>query len=328
MSDRIISGIQPTGDLHLGNYFGAIKQQIELQDQFPGECFYFIANFHALTSVRDAKELRRSTNEIAIAYLSLGLEPEKACLFRQSDVPEVTELSWLLSCVTGMGLLQRAHSYKDKIQKGLTPNMGLFNYPILMAADILAYKSTIVPVGKDQVQHVEMTKDMAGYFNEAFGETFTMPEHRLSETPKVPGVDGQKMSKSYKNTIPVFGTEKEYKEAVSKVVTSSVEFGDPMPIENDNILKLLRLFFNDELMANMRTFYSTGKRIGEKFGYGHAKQILVQNIEEYFDEANEKREYYLKNPDIVEDILQKSAVRAREIARETLDEARKACGLS
>jgi tryptophanyl-tRNA synthetase len=200
---RVLSGIQPSGVLHLGNYFGAMKQHLELQHEH--ECFFFIANYHSLTTIQDAKRLRQLTVDVAIDYLTLGLDPAKATFFRQSDVPEVTELAWILSTVTGRGLLERAHSFKDKVAKGLPVNMGLFSYPLLMAADILIYRSHLVPVGRDQVQHIEMTQDMAGYFNSIYGEVLVRPEPRLNETPIVPGTDGQKMSKSYGNVIELFG---------------------------------------------------------------------------------------------------------------------------
>src|SRR5438128_2708255 len=219
MRKRILSGIQPSSKLHLGNYFGAIKQHIALQEE--GDAFYFIANYHALTTLQDPQRLRELTLDVAIDYLALGLSPDKATLFKQSDVPEVTELTWLLSTVTGMGLLERAHSYKDKVAKGIPAKVGLFTYPVLMAADILIYQSDIVPVGADQVQHIEMTQDMAGYFNTTYGEVFKRPEAQQSETPKVPGTDGQKMSKSYNNTIEIFAEGSALKRSVMGIVTDS-----------------------------------------------------------------------------------------------------------
>jgi tryptophanyl-tRNA synthetase len=231
---RFLSGIQPSGKLHIGNYFGAIKQHIELQAQ--GEAYYFIANYHALTTLQDATQLRDRTFDVALTYLSFGLDPQHATLFRQSDVPEVTELTWLLSTVTGMGLLERAVSYKDKVTRGIAASVGLFTYPILMAADILAYQSDVVPVGGDQVQHVEMAQDMAQYFNNAYGQTvFKRPEYRLDKVEKVPGVDGQKMSKSYDNTIEIFATGKELKKRVMGIKTDST------PVEDQRVRALLAL---------------------------------------------------------------------------------------
>ena len=214
---RFLSGVQPSGKLHLGNYFGAIKQHIALQDE--AECFYFIADYHALTTIHDPEDLRQNVRDVALDYLALGLDPNKATFFRQADVPEVTELAWILASVTNMGLLERAVSFKEKIDKGIEASVGLFTYPVLMAADILIYRSHFVPVGKDQVQHIEMTQDMAGRFNRAYGEIFPIPAFRLDKQPKVPGIDGQKMSKSYGNTIEIFAEGKALKKTVMSVVT-------------------------------------------------------------------------------------------------------------
>lgn len=327
---RVLSGVQPSGELHIGNYFGAIRQHIALQDRYPGECFYFIADYHALTTVRDADALRKAVFDVAVTYLALGLDVEKACLFRQSDIPEVTELMWLLSCVTGMGLLKRAHSYKDKVAKGIEPNMGLFNYPILMAADILVYGASLVPVGKDQVQHVEMTQDMATYFNQAFSPregVLRRPEWMLSPTPYVPGIDGDKMSKSYGNTIPIFAEGKALKKLVAKIVTDSTPLGQPLRVEGDNVLALMRLFGTDEEIAEVEGWYRTGRRGDEPFGYGHAKQLLAAKIEEHFAEARARRKALLEDPSKVEDALRRSAEKARALASTTLERCRKACGL-
>src|SRR5947209_14436918 len=209
---RILSGVQPTGKLHLGNYFGAVRQHIALQDE--GECFYFVADYHSMTTVDDAEQRRQLVRDVVLDYLALGLDPQKAVLFRQSDVPEVTELAWMFSCVTNMGLLERAHSYKDKVDKGIEASVGLFTYPVLMAADILIYRSHLVPVGEDQVQHLEMTRDMAGKFNQTYEEVFPLPDYRLSEAPSVPGIDGKKMSKSYGNTIDIFAEGKALRKSV------------------------------------------------------------------------------------------------------------------
>ncbi|MDP6357081.1 MAG: tryptophan--tRNA ligase [Planctomycetota bacterium] len=318
---RILSGVQPSGKLHLGNYFGAIKQHIELQDE--GKAFYFIADYHALTSVQDAAALRENVRDVAIAYLALGLKTDGPIFFRQSDVPEVTELTWLLSTVTGMGLLERAHSFKDKTTKGIKPSVGLFTYPVLMASDILIYQSNIVPVGQDQVQHVEMTQDMAEYFNNAYGEeVFTRPEHRLTGSPKVPGIDGQKMSKSYGNTIEIFARGKPLKKRVMAVVTDSKGLEEPKDPTTCNVFTLFSLLASEGEKMELAEKYRGGG-----FGYGHAKQELLAKIEGYFASARERQEELQNDPDFVEDFLLTNAKLAREEARKTLAAARKACGI-
>ena len=329
---RILSGIQPSGRLHLGNYFGAIAQHIALQDRHPGECFYFIADYHALTTVRDPDALRANVRDVATTYLALGLDPDKALLFRQSDVPEVTELAWMLACVTGMGLLERAHSYKDKIAKGIRPSVGLFTYPVLMAADILAYDATLVPVGKDQVQHVEMTQDMATHFNEAFGAPkdapyLVRPEVLLSPTPYVPGIDGNKMSKSYDNTIPIFASGKALRKIGGRIVTDSTPLGEPLPADRCNVFALLSLFLDEDERAEVRAWYETGRRDGEPFGYGHAKKLLAERIEAHFAAARARRAELEADPETVDEVLRRSAERARTVARATLERCRRACGL-
>ena len=318
---RVLSGVQPSGKLHLGNYFGAIKQHIELQHE--GSAFYFIADYHALTTIQDPEVLRENVRDVAVTYLALGLDPEGPVYFRQSDVPEVTELTWLLSTVTGMGLLERAHSYKDKTTRGLKPSVGLFAYPVLMAADILIYQSNHVPVGEDQVQHVEMTQDMAQYFNNTYGkEVFARPEYRLTTTPKVPGTDGQKMSKSYDNTIEIFAEGKALKKRVMSVVTDSLGLDDPKDPDACNVFVLYSLFASEEEQQEMADRYRAGG-----YGYGHAKQALAEKIEGYFADAREKRQKLLDDPDYLEDYLRTNAARAREEARKTLEAAREACGL-
>ncbi len=327
---RVLSGIQPSGALHLGNYFGAIQQHIELQTRYPGECLFFIADYHALTTLRDPAALRQNVLEVAIAYLSVGLDPDKALLFRQSDVPEVLELSWLLATVTGMGLLERAHSYKDKLAHGIKPNVGLFTYPILMASDILVYRANVVPVGKDQVQHVEMAQDMATYFNQTFPadpHVLRRPEALLSATPYVPGLDGRKMSKSYGNTIPMFAHGKTLRKLVAQIVTDSTPLGQALAMERCNVFGLLRLLLPVEQLAQVETWYRTGQREGAAFGYGHAKQLLVEQLEQRFSHARAKREALLVAREEVEHVLVRSAQRARSIARETMAAARSACGL-
>ncbi len=328
---RVLSGIQPSGELHLGNYFGAIAQHIELQARHPGECFYFIADYHALTTVRDPAALRAHVHDVAVTYLALGLDPDKALLFRQSDVPEVTELTWLLSCVTGMGLLERAHSYKDKVAKGIRPSVGLFTYPVLMASDILIYDATLVPVGKDQVQHVEMTQDMATHFNQAFAcherPCLLRPEVLLSPTPYVPGLDGAKMSKSYGNTIPLFLAGKKLRKLVGRIVTDSTPLGQPLDPDRCNVFALLRLFLPDDELARAADWYRAGARDGTPFGYGHAKRLLADAIEAHFAPARARRDALLADPDRVEAVLRASAARARAVARATLERCQAACGL-
>ncbi|HZV03095.1 MAG TPA: tryptophan--tRNA ligase [Planctomycetota bacterium] len=321
---RILSGIQPSGELHLGNYFGAIEQHIRLQAE--GDAYFFIADYHALTSVQDAPRLRELTLDVAATYFALGLDPAKATFFRQSDVPEVTELTWLLSCVTGMGLLERAHSYKDKVAKGIHSSVGLFTYPVLMAADIIIYKSKLVPVGQDQVQHVEMAQDMAQSFNAAFKkEVFVRPEYRINAaTAKVPGTDGEKMSKSYNNTIPIFARGKRLKKICGSIVTDSKDFTkEPLDPDTDNVYALYALFATEDEKKEMRERYVNDRT----FGYGHAKQKLMEKIEARFGPAADKYESLKANPKELEDRLREGAKKARAIARATLDEAREAAGL-
>ena len=327
---RVLSGLQPSGDLHLGNYFGAIQQHIALQDEYPGECLFFIADYHALTTVRDAELLRRNTREIAVTYLAFGLDLERAALFRQSDVPEVTELMWLLACATGTGLLERAHSFKDKVAHGIKPSAGLFCYPILMAADILVYQSSMVPVGKDQVQHVEMAQDMATHFNEQFGggeAILRRPEWRLSKSPYVPGLDGAKMSKTYGNTIPIWSTGKDLRKRIGGIVTDSTPLGQPLPVESDKVLALLDLVLDEHEREEVRDWYRAGARQGQPFGYGHAKMLLADRIDAYFADARARRDRLLAQPELVEDALRASATQARALAAATLDRCRAATGL-
>ncbi len=327
-AQRVLSGIQPSGTKHLGNYFGAMVQYLELQDEFPGECFIFIADYHALTTLRDAEELRRSVFDLAATYMAIGVDPDKALLFRQSDVPEVTELSWLLASVTGMGLLERAHSYKDKIDKGIKPTVGLFTYPVLMAADILIYQATLVPVGKDQMQHIEMAQDMANHFNQVYGaDLLRRPEARMSHAPYVPGTDGQKMSTSYGNTIPLFETGKKLRKHLGKIVTDSTPLGDPLDPDTCNVFALLRLFAKGDELERVADFYRTGRRDGEPFGYGHAKVLLAEHIESHFAPARAQLERFRREPELVEAALRRSAEKARKSARDTLDRCKHACGL-
>jgi len=319
---RILSGIQPTGKLHLGNYFGMMKPAIELQSR--GQAFIFIANYHALTSVNDPAFLREATLDVALDLLACGLDPEKAVLFRQSDVPEIAELTWILSTVTPMGLLERCHSYKDKIAKGLSPNHGLFAYPVLMAADILAYQSDIVPVGKDQKQHVEVTRDIAIKFNNIFGEVFKIPEPDIKdETAIVPGIDGQKMSKSYNNHIELFGDAKETRARIMRVVTDSTPLEDPKDPDKCNVFALYKLVASGEETEALAERYRQGG-----FGYGDAKKALHEALQTHFAAFREKRDKLKADPDFVESVLQDGAARARAEARKTLDVARMATGLA
>jgi len=317
---RVLSGIQPSGTLHLGNYFGAMRQHVALQEQH--DAFYFIANYHTLTTLHDADRLRQLTLDVALDYLAVGLDPQKATLFRQSDVPEVTELAWILSTVTGKGLLERAHSYKDKIARGLPASMGLFCYPLLMAADILIYRSTLVPVGKDQVQHIEMTQDMAGYFNNTFREVFVRPEPLLGEAPVVPGVDGQKMSKSYGNTIDLFGEPQQVRKRIMSIKTDSTPVQDPKDPERCNVFALLRLLASPQETAEWAERYRAGG-----LGYGEVKKRLAELYEQTFGPMRERRQWWAARPDEVEDILRAGAARARTVAQEVMEEVRDACGI-
>jgi tryptophanyl-tRNA synthetase len=318
---RILSGVQPSGRLHLGNYFGAIKQHIALQDE--AECFYFIADYHALTTVQDARAMRENVREVALAYLALGLDPQKATFFRQSDVPEVTELTWILSTVTNMGLLERAVSYKEKVDKGIEASVGLFIYPILMASDILIYRSHVVPVGKDQVQHIEMTADMAGRFNRAYGEVFPIPTYRLDKESKVPGIDGQKMSKSYGNTIEIFAEGKLLRKTVMSIVTDSSTVADPKDPDRCTVFALYSMFASQQEKAALAARYRAGG-----MGYGEAKQLLYEKIEAYFAPARERRKQLAADPGYVENILRKGAERARAEAQQTMALIRQATGIN
>ena len=317
---RILSGVQPTGKLHLGNYFGAVKQHIELQTQ--GECFYFIANYHALTTIQDAAMLRDNSRDVALDYLALGLDPNRAVFYRQSDVPEVTELAWILGTVTNMGLLERAVSYKEKIDKGIEASVGLFTYPVLMAADILIVRSNMVPVGRDQVQHLEMTQDMAGKFNRAFGEVFPIPNWRLDKESKVPGTDGQKMSKSYGNTIDLFAEGKPLEKTVMGIKTDSTPLGQPLNPDTCNVFALYSLFAADEEKAALAADYRAGK-----IGYGGAKKLLKATIDGYFAPFRAKRKELAGRPDTVEDVLREGAKKARAEAQLTMELVRQATGL-
>jgi tryptophanyl-tRNA synthetase len=321
---RILSGVQPSGKLHLGNYFGAVRQHIELQEQ--ASCFYFIANYHALTTLQDGAKLAEYTRDVALDYLALGLDPAKAVFFRQSDVPQVAELAWILATVTNLGLMERAHSFKDKVAKGIEASVGLFTYPILMAADILIYQSDLVPVGQDQVQHLEMTSDIAIKFNNAFGKGIL--KEPLPYVPKdtsrakVPGIDGQKMSKSYDNTIEIFAEGKPLEKRVMSIKTDSTPMGQPLDPTNDTVFALYSLFATDAEKQQMADDYRTGK-----IGFGGAKKALKAKIDDFFGPFRDKRKELAARPDTVEDILRDGARRARAEAEKTMEQVRKATGL-
>jgi tryptophanyl-tRNA synthetase len=318
---RILSGIQPSGKLHIGNYFGMMRPALRLQEQ--GEAYLFIANYHALTSVADAEAMRQGTRDVALDFLACGLDPERTAFYRQSDLPEVHELAWLLSNVTPLGLLERCHSYKDKLAKGIAPNHGLLAYPVLMAADILIVQANVVPVGRDQKQHVEVTRDLAIKFNNTFGETFTVPEPSISEdVAVVPGLDGQKMSKSYGNTIEIFGDLKQAKKRIMGIVTDSKALEDPKDPETCNVFRLYKLFATPEQQADLAARYRAGG-----MGYGTAKKELAELFEAHFAPMREKRAELAANPKYVEDVLQAGAAKARLLAAETVQKARKAVGL-
>ena len=319
---RVLSGVQPSGTLHIGNYFGMMKPAIALQEQ--GEAFLFIANYHALTSVHEGGLLREMTRDVALDFLACGIDPERTAFYRQSDVPQVHELAWLLSVLTPMGLLERCHSFKDKTARGIAASHGLFAYPVLMAADILAVNATVVPVGRDQKQHVEVTRDLAMRFNHLFGvEVFVLPEPSIQETVAVvPGIDGQKMSKSYNNTIEIFGSGKPLKKRIMKVVTDSKELDDPKDPEGCNVFALYKLFADAEQQAELAERYRAGG-----MGYGHAKTALWELMEAYFEPMRERRLALEQDPDFVEDVLRTGAKRASAVAEDVLGRAREAVGL-
>lgn len=318
---RSLSGIQPSGVLHIGNYFGAIKQFIDNQASYEG--MYFVADYHSLTSSPNPQDLRDNSYNIVLDYLALGLDPAKSTIFLQSDVPEHAELYWILSTLTPVALMERGHSYKDKIEKGISANMGLLSYPVLMAADILIYDSDIVPVGKDQKQHLEMARDIAIKFNERYeGEFFKLPEPLiLEDSAVIPGTDGQKMSKSYNNTINMFASKKELKKQVMSIVTDSTPLEEPKNPDN-NITQLYSLFASKERVEEMKEKFRAGN-----YGYGHAKNELLEAILEYFKEARDKREELVSNPDLVKKILKDGAEKARLLAKEKMLKVKEAVGL-
>jgi tryptophanyl-tRNA synthetase len=319
---KVLSGIQPTGRFHWGNYFGAIRQYIALQGQ--EQSFYFIADLHALTTVRDPAVLRQNVTDAALDLLALGLEPSKATLFRQSDVPEVTELTWLLMTITQMHLLEKCHAFKDKKAKGIAADAGLFTYPVLMAADILIYDSTTVPVGADQIQHVEVTRDLAQRFNSTYGETLHLPEaYVLDDSAKVPGTDREKMSKSYGNIIPIFDTPKKLRKTIMSIQTDSTPMESPKDPDSCAVYQLFKLFSTSDQQVALADRYRAGS-----MGYGEAKETLYLAAMNHFGEAFERRTRLETTPSEVEDILKQGAQRAGAKAMEVLERVRSACGLS
>jgi tryptophanyl-tRNA synthetase len=318
---RLLTGIQPSGDLHIGNYFGSIKQMLDAQANSKNDILAFIANYHAQTS--GGKDLANLTMQAAIDFLALGIDPEKSTFWVQSDVKEVLELYWILSSFTPMGLLERAHSYKDKTAKGIAANHSLFSYPVLMAADILLFSPDTVPVGKDQIQHVEIARDIAIKFNNQYGDILKLPTFKIEENVQtVPGIDGQKMSKSYKNTINIFGEEKKQQKVVKKIVTEQVALEEPKEFEDCNVYNIAKLFLNENEQLELQDRY---KRGGE--GHGHFKLYLADVIWEHFRPFREKREYFENNQDEVREILNMGAKKAKDIASEMMEKIQSATGI-
>ncbi len=318
---RILSGIQPSGALHIGNYFGMMQKMIQYQDE--ADLFCFVANYHAMTSLTDGAALAQGTLDAAVSFLALGLDPEKATFWVQSDLPEVQELTWILSTQTPMGLLERCHSYKDKVAKGLMANHGLFAYPVLMAADILLFQSDVVPVGKDQKQHLEVTRDLAVKFNHQFGETFVVPDAEIDENVAViPGLDGQKMSKSYGNTIDIFTTRKVLKKSVMSIVTDATPIEEPKNPDTCNLFALYRLFATREEVTALRDRY-----LAPGLKYSDVKKELIERIWSFFEPHRMRREELLGRPEEVFEILRTGAAKARKVAAVTLDEVRRKVGL-
>jgi tryptophanyl-tRNA synthetase len=318
---RVLTGIQPSGDLHIGNYFGSIKQMVDAQKG--NDTFAFIANYHAMSSGNGGAELARLTMQTATDFLSLGIDPQKSTFWVQSDSKEVLELYWILSAFTPMGLLERAHSYKDKVAKGINANHSLFSYPVLMAADILLYSPDIIPVGKDQIQHVEIARDIAIKFNNEYGDIFKIPEFKIEENvATVPGTDGQKMSKSYKNTVNIFSEQKAQLKTIKKIVTQQVELQEPKEWRDCNVYNMAKLFLDENECRELQKRYEAG---GE--GHGHFKLYLAEVIWDYFQEYREKRDYYMKNQDEVREILKYGAKKATLVAQPMMQKIREATGI-
>ena len=320
---RVLSGTQPSGRLHVGNYFGAIRQYVKLQDE-GHQCYYFIANYHAMTSLQDKLALQEATMHVAMAYLSLGIDPTRSVFFIQSDVPQVAELCWMLNCVCPVSLMEKATSYKDKIVKGISPSMGLFDYPVLQAADIVIYDANLVPVGADQKQHIEMTRDIAGKFNNTYGcEALVLPEpYIVPEVAVVPGIDGQKMSKSYDNTIEIFLSDKQTAKRTGLIVTDSTPLESPKYPDKCNVYALIKLFATEEEAKEIAGQYRSGG-----YGYGHAKKRLAELINERFAPAREKYAKLEADPDYVRDVLREGGRKARETAEATMQRVRAAAGI-
>lgn len=318
---RILTGLQPSGDLHIGNYFGSLKQMIQAQET--SDMFIFIANYHAMTTSKNAQSLRENILKAAAAYLALGVDEQKCTFYLQSDVKEVLELYWILSQFTPMGLLERAHSYKDKIAKGLNASHGLFSYPVLMAADILLFDAKVIPVGKDQIQHVEIARDIALKVNNEWGEIFTLPEARIDENVAVViGTDGAKMSKSYKNTIDIFADTKTVKKQISAIITDSTPLQDPKKWQDCNVFKLCSLFLNENEQNALKQRYESGAE-----GYGHFKMYLNELVFDYFKEAKSRYDKFLQNPGQIKEILDFGAKKAKEIAKLKMQKIHEKIGL-
>lgn len=316
-----LSGMQPSGTPHIGNYFGAMKQFVDLQDDF--NMHIFIADYHAMNSVQDAEKLKGSINDLILDYLAIGLDPEKVTLYRQSAIPEVTELTWMFNCLVTVPWLERAHAFKDKSANGQEPNVGLFDYPVLMAADILLPGGEIIPVGKDQIQHIEMTREIARKFNNTYGDTFTEPQEKVMDSVAVvPGTDGQKMSKSYGNTIPLFGTDKEIKKAIMGIVTDSKLPAEPKNPDECNVFALHKLITPEPQLSEIRGGYEKGG-----LGYGDTKKILLENYIRFIEPMRKKRKYFEENPGIVRQILDEGKQKIQKIAHSKMKEVREKVGL-
>jgi len=321
MKKRLLSGIQPSGNLHLGNYFGAIKQFVDLQDKY--ESYIFIADFHALTTIKDKKVLAENVYNVALGYLSCGLDPSKICLFKQSDIPEVAELTWYFNCITRMPYLERATAYKDAHFKAKEVNVGLFDYPMLMAADILIQDANVVPVGADQKQHIEYARDTAQKFNSTFGETFVLPEALImKDVSVVPGIDGRKMSKSYKNTIPLFASDQEIKKCVMKIVTDSKTPEEKKDPDACNIFSLHKLFLNKDDLDKLRQKYINGG-----MSYKESKDLLVNEIIKFITPLRERRKYFEQNPNKIKEILDNGAITVRERIKNKMEKVRVNIGI-
>jgi tryptophanyl-tRNA synthetase len=320
---RVLSGVQPSGRLHLGNYLGAIRQHVQLQEQ-GHQCFYFIANYHAMTSLQDKAKLEEATLHVAMAYLALGLDPQRSVFFVQSDVPEVTELCWMLNTVCPVSQMQKATTYKDKVAHGLSPNMGLFDYPVLQAADIVIYDSILVPVGQDQKQHIEITRDLAARYNQTYGrEVLVLPEaYIVPEVAVVPGIDGQKMSKSYDNAIEIFATPKQTAKRCAQIVTDSTPLEAPKNPERCNVFALIKLLASPAEVEEIAGRYRAGG-----YGYGHAKSRLAELINELFAPARQRYVELESHPEVVRDILAQGGIKARQVAQATMQRVREAAGI-